>query len=68
MDDEALLNMVKEDIVAYQTKGKEKFGGLSDLSPEDRKELEELAAEDPEKHTISYEELKKEMNEWISKL
>jgi hypothetical protein len=67
-EDEELLNMVKEDIVAYQKKSKQSYDDLSDLSPEDRKELEELAAEDPEKDTIPYEELKKEMNEWISKL
>ena len=67
-EDEELLNIVKEDIVAYQTKTKENFDDLSDLSPEDRKELEELAAEDPSKDTISFQELKKEMNDWISKL
>lgn len=67
-EDEELLNMVKEDIVAYQKKYKKNYDDLSDLSPEDRQELEELAAEDPEKDTIPYEELKKEMNEWISKL
>jgi hypothetical protein len=67
-EDEELLNMVKEDIVAYQTESKKEFDDLSDLSPEDRKELEELATEDPEKDTISFEELKKEMNEWLSKL
>jgi DNA mismatch repair ATPase MutS len=67
-EDEELLNMFKEDIVAYQTEYKKEFDDLSDLSPEDRKELEELATEDPEKDTISFEELKKEMNEWVSKL
>jgi competence protein ComGC len=67
-DDEALLSMVKEDIVAYQTKVNKNFDDLSDLSPEDRLELEELAAEDMDKDTISLDELKKEMNEWVSKL
>ncbi len=33
-DDEALLSIVKEDIVAYQTKANEKFDDLSDLTPE----------------------------------
>lgn len=66
-EDEELLSMVKEDIVAYQTKTKENFDDLSDLSPEDRAELEELATEDPDKDTISFEDLKKEMNEWVSK-
>jgi competence protein ComGC len=67
-DDEELLNIVKEDIIAYQTKSNKNFDDLSDLSPEDRAELEELAAEDPDKDTISFEELKKEMNKWVSKL
>jgi hypothetical protein len=67
-EDEELLNMVKEDIVAYQTESKKEFDDLSDLSPEDRQELEELATEDPDKDTITFEELKKEMNEWVSKL
>jgi hypothetical protein len=67
-DDEELLNIIKEDIIAYQTKSNKNFDDLSDLSPEDRAELEELAAEDPDKDTISFEELKKEMNKWVSKL
>ena len=67
-EDEELLSMVKEDIVAYQTKANKNFDDLSDLSPKDRQELKELAEEDPEKDTITFEELKKEMNEWVSKL
>ena len=68
INEEELLNIVKEDIVAYQIKANKNFDDLSDLSPEDRAELEELAAEDPDKDTISFEELKKEMNKWVSKL
>jgi hypothetical protein len=67
-EDEELLNMVKEDIIAYQTGSKKEFDDLSDLSPEDRQELEEQAAEDPLKDTVSFEEYKKEMKEWLSKL
>ncbi len=67
-DDESLLSMVKEDIVAYQTKSNKTIDDLSDLSLEDRKELETLAAEEIDKDTISLEELKKEMNEWVTKL
>jgi hypothetical protein len=72
-EDEELLNMVREDIIAYQTESKKDpiaigFDDLSDLSPEDRQELEELATEDPDKDTITFEELKKEMNKWVSKL
>lgn len=67
-EDEDLLNMVKEDIIACQTESKKEFDDLSDLSPEDRQELEEQAAEDPLKDTVSFEEYKKEMKEWLSKL
>ncbi|MEO6329153.1 MAG: hypothetical protein ABIO55_09480 [Ginsengibacter sp.] len=66
-EDEELLSMVKEELVAYQTGGKE-FDDMSDLSLEQRAELEELATEEPVKDTISYEEHKKEMKEWLSKL
>ena len=66
-DNEEILNMVKEELVAYQT-GEKEFDDLSDLSDEDRAELEELANEDPMKDTISFEEHKKEMKEWLSKL
>jgi hypothetical protein len=38
------------------------------LTPEERVELEELATEDPDKDTISFEEFKKSINEWVSKL
>lgn len=66
-DNEEVLNMVKEELVAYNT-GEKQFDDLSDLSDEDKAELEELANEDPMKDTISYEEHKKEMKEWLSKL
>jgi hypothetical protein len=57
-DDELLLSMVKEDLVAYQT-GEKTFDDLSDLSNEDKAELEELDNEDLLKDTVSYEEHKK---------
>lgn len=66
-EDEELLSMVKEELVAYQTNEKE-FDDLSDLSIEDRAELEELASEDPLKDTVSFEEHNKIMQEWLSKL
>ena len=66
-EDEALLSMVKEDLVTYSV-GSKKFDDLSDLSPEDRAELEEQSNEDPMKDTISFEEFKAEMKEWLSKL
>ena len=66
-EDELVLNMLKEDLVAY-TKDATGFDDLSDLSPEDRAELEELANEDPEKDTISLEEFKNNIAEWHSQL
>jgi hypothetical protein len=66
-EDEEILSMVKEELVAYQT-GEKEFDDLSDLSPEDKAELKEQANEDPFKDTISFEEHKKEMKEWLSKL
>lgn len=67
IEDEELLNVVKEDIVAYQKAGTD-FDDLSDLTPEERAELEELANEDPGKDSMSFEDYKKEMKEWLSKL
>ena len=67
IDDEETLGMVKEDIVAYQKSTKE-IDDLSDLTPEERAELEELANEDPDKDSVSFEEYKKIMNEWLLKL
>jgi competence protein ComGC len=67
-DDEALLSMVKEDIVAYQTKVNKNFDDLSDLSPEDRLELEQLAAEDMDKDTISEAEFKQHIQTWRTRL
>jgi uncharacterized protein YdiU (UPF0061 family) len=67
-EDEELLNMVKEDIVAYQTESKKEFDDLSDLSPEDRQELEELATEDIDKDTITEEEFTQHIQQWRSRL
>ena len=66
-DNEEILSMVKEDLVAYQT-GEKEFDDLSDLSDEDRAELEELINEDPMKDTITEEEFKQHIEEWRIKL
>jgi nitrous oxide reductase len=60
--------MVKEDIIAYQTESKKEFDDLSDLSPEDRQELEELATEDINKDTITEEEFTQHIQQWRSRL
>ena len=67
MENKQLRNMVKEDIVAYQ-KTETAFDDLSDLTHAERAELEELANEDPDKDTICFDEFKKEISEWVSKL
>jgi uncharacterized protein YdiU (UPF0061 family) len=67
-EDEELLNMVKEDIIAYQTESKKEFDDLSDLSPEHRQELEELATEDIDKDTITEEEFTQHIQQWRSRL
>ena len=67
IEDEAMLSMVKEDIVAYQKK-ETAFDDLSDLTTEEKAELEESATEDPDKDSISFEDYKKEMKQWLSKL
>jgi hypothetical protein len=67
-DDKVLLLAVKAEILARQGEENPEIDDLSYLTPEERQELEELATEDPMKDTISFEELKKSMDEWRSKL
>lgn len=67
IEDEAMLSMVKEDIVLYQ-KTDAKFDDLSDLTAEERADLEESINEDPEKDIISHEDFKKNIEEWRSAL
>jgi hypothetical protein len=67
MEDMEMLGMVKEDIVAYQ-KAETRVDDLSDLTSEERAELEESINEDPEKDIISHEEFKKNIEEWRSAL
>lgn len=66
-EDETLLSIVKEDIVAYKTRTDTQFDDLSDLSDEDRKELEEQAKEDPMADTITHEEFKQHISKWLTK-
>ena len=67
MENEQLLNMVKEDIVAYQ-KTETAFDDLSDLTPAERVELKELANEDPDKDVVSEEEFYNYIDAWRKKL
>ena len=67
MEDEEMLNMVKEDIVEYQ-KADTTFDDLSDLTPEERAELEESINEDPDKDVVSEEEFNNYIQAWRKKL
>ena len=67
MEDEEMLNMVKEDIVEYQ-KVETGFDDLSDLTPEERAELEESINEDPDKDVVSEEEFNNYIQAWRKKL
>lgn len=67
MEDEAILNMVKEEIVEYQ-KAETTFDDLSDLTPEERAELEESINEDPDKDVVSEEEFNNYIQAWRKKL
>lgn len=67
MEDEEMLSMVKEDIVAYQ-KVETEFDDLSDLTPEERAELEESINEDPDKDVVSEEEFNNYIQAWRKKL
>ena len=67
-EDEELLSIVKEDIIAYQTNVNKNFDDLSDLTPEERAELEESINEDPEKDTITQDEFNAHIETWKQRL
>ncbi len=64
-NDEELLSLVKEDMVFYKTS---KDSDITDnLSEEQLKELEKLAAEPDEKNTITLDEFNKATDKWRTK-
>lgn len=64
-NDEDLLSMVKEDITFYKTS---KDADVTDnLSAEQLKELEQLAAEPDEKDTMTLNEFNKTTDKWRTK-
>jgi hypothetical protein len=67
-DDEGLLRAAKAVIIAKQTDTNKVVDDLAHLTPEERQELELLAAEDAMMDTMSFDDLKKSMREWRSKL
>ncbi len=66
-EDENLLNILREDLLAYG-KNRKEVDDLLDLSEEDRAELVQLSSEDPEKNTISEETFQKHIAKWRIRL
>jgi hypothetical protein len=64
-NDENLLSMVKEDMVFYKTA--EEADVTDNLSAEQLKELEKLAAEPDEKDTMTLREFNKATDKWRTK-
>lgn len=60
IEDESILNQVMED-VAFYTSGKDV---VDTISPKHLKELDEAISEADKGETVSWDEFKKEMNEW----
>jgi hypothetical protein len=66
--DEGLLLAAKAAILANPIGANASEDDLAYLSPAERKELEMLAAEDAMQDAMSFDEMKKSMHEWRSKL
>jgi CRISPR/Cas system CMR-associated protein Cmr5 small subunit len=63
IDDEAVLNLLMEEVSFYASK-KDIVDGLDERQ---LKELDEAIEEADNKETISWEDFKKEINEWRKK-
>lgn len=61
--DEATLTQVMEDVTFYASKG----DIIDQLTPDQIKELDAAIAEVESGQTITWEDFKKEMNEWSKK-
>jgi hypothetical protein len=70
IDDEHVLNVLNEDIVPYviENRAKEPDKAEDALTEEQLKELDEAIAEVDKGETITYEEFKKNMDEWRTRL
>ena len=70
IEDEHTLNVLHEDIVPYviENRTKEADDIEDDLTEEDLKELDEAIEEIDRGETISFEEFKKNMEEWRARL
>ena len=63
IEDETILNQVMEDVAFYATKK----DIVDELNPTQLKELDKAIEEANNKETISWDDFKKEMNEWRKK-
>ena len=63
IEDETVLNQVMEDVAFYTTKK----DIVDKLSPSQLKELDKAIKEADNKETVSWDDFKKEMNEWRKK-
>jgi PHD/YefM family antitoxin component YafN of YafNO toxin-antitoxin module len=70
IEDEHTLNVLHEDVVPYliENKTKELDDAEDDLTEDQLKELDEAIAEADRGDTISYEDFKKNMDEWRTRL
>ena len=60
IEDTTILDMIKQDVAYY----KNERDIIDDLTPEQLKGLEEAMGEVDRGETISWDEFKREMNEW----
>jgi len=63
IEDETVLNQLMEDVAFYTSKK----DIIDELNAEQLKELDKAIEEADNKETISWDEFKKEMNEWRKK-
>jgi hypothetical protein len=70
IEDEHVLNMLNEDVMPYviENRTKELDEAESNLTEEQLNELDEAIAEVDKGDTITYEEFKKNMEAWRTKL
>ena len=63
IEDESILNQLMEDVAFYASKK----DIADDLTPEQLRELDKAIQEADNKETVSWDDFKKEMNEWRKK-
>lgn len=67
IEDEELLQELKEDVVPYMIASRNEPVEDDDLTEEQEKELREAIAEADRGEIVSYDEFKKEMSRWLTK-